>query len=141
MSTDTLSETVAKLIARLPVAGIRMPDELPVLARRLEVVPLTWDMGGCIALRPTGEIVTWVWDEEERLHAETSRLEQHRAMFQGAAKFPELKPFLPRRPVDANRCPGCGGSGVVTGVAAAIAGQLACQCGGAGWLPDKVVGV
>jgi hypothetical protein len=141
MSTDELRDAVEDLIGRLPVAGIRMPEDLAALARRLEVLPLTWDMGGCIALRPTGEIVAWLWDEEDGLRPETSRLEQHRAMFQGAAKFDELKRFLPRRPVDATACPGRGGSGIVSGVAAALAGQLVCQCGGAGWLPGKMVGV
>jgi hypothetical protein len=81
MSTDQLHETVANLVARLPMPGIPMPNELPALARRLAVLPLTWDMGGCLALRLTGEIVTWVWDEEDRLQAETAPLARHRAMF------------------------------------------------------------
>jgi len=67
MST-TLHDIVVELISQLPTFGIRMPDGLPELARRLDVLPLTWDMGGCMALRPTGEIVAWVWDEEGRMY-------------------------------------------------------------------------
>jgi hypothetical protein len=141
MSTKQLRETVVTLIARLPVPGAHMPNDLSALARRLGVLPLTWDMGGCMALRPSGEIVAWVWHEEDHLRTENSPLEQHRAIFQGAAKFIELKPFLPHRPLDAGPCPTCGGSGIVSGVPAAFAEQLVCLCGGSGWLPANLGGV
>src|SRR4029079_11083635 len=95
----TLHDIVVDLIATLPSLGIRMPDGLPELARRLDVLPLTWDMGGCAALRPTGEIVSWAW-EESKISIDTSSLGRNRALFQGAAKYPSILPFLPTRPTD-----------------------------------------
>src|SRR5262245_25367448 len=115
MST-TLHDIVVELIAKLPPRGIRMPDGLPELARRLDVLPLTWDMGGCMALRPTGEIVAWMWDEEENVSLREASLDRNRALFQGAAKYPALVPFLPSRPSDATTCPHCKGSGKVSGL-------------------------
>jgi hypothetical protein len=133
--TAKLKETVGELIARLPLSGVRMPEDLPALAKRLDVLPLTWDMGGCVALRPSGELVSWVWDEEDRISANCSSLTQHAAMFLGAAKFSELLPFVPGRPVNAKVCTACDGTGTVSGLPVEFACQIACRCGGSGWLP------
>jgi hypothetical protein len=78
MST-TLHDIVVGLIPKLSSLGIRMPDGLPELARRLDVLPLTWDMGGCMALRPTGEIVSWIWDEEAKISVRDTPLDRNRA--------------------------------------------------------------
>jgi hypothetical protein len=137
----TIHDIVVDLIATLPSLGLRMPDGLSELARRLDVLPLTWDMGGCAALRPTGEIVSWVWDEEAKISVQNAPLERNRALFQGAAKYPGLLPFLPPRPLDAETCGRCRGTGKVSGLPEAFSGQLVCFCGGAGWLPAGVVGV
>ena len=136
-----LHDIVVDLIESLPSSGIRMPDGLPGLARRLGVLPLTWDMGGCAALRPTGEIVTWIWDEESKASVEAGPLERNRALLQGAAKYPSLRPFLPVRPADAETCRDCSGTGKLSGLPESFPGQLVCFCGGAGWLPAGVVGV
>lgn len=137
----TVHDIVVDLISRLPLPGIRMPEGLPELARRLDVLPLTWDMGGCAALRSTGEIVTWAWDEDEKVSVETSPLGRNRALFQGAAKYPSLVALLPPRPVDAETCVQCKGTGKVSALPEAFPGQFVCLCGGAGWLPGGVVGV
>jgi len=137
----TIHDIVVDLIATLPSQGIRMPDGLPDLARRLDVLPLTWDMGGCAAIRPSGEIVTWAWDEEANISVENAPLERNRALFQGAAKYPALLPLLPPRPVDAETCGQCKGTGKGSGLPEAFPGQFVCSCGGAGWLPAAVVGV
>jgi hypothetical protein len=137
----TLMEIVVDLMAQLPALSLRMPVGLPELSRRLGVLPLTWDMGGCRALRPTGEIVSWPWDEEYKLSVERSQLERNRAMFQGALKYPTLHPFLPARPSDAQTCTQCAGTGKPSGLPEAFAGQFVCLCGGAGWLPAGEVGV
>ena len=137
----TIHDIVVDLIARLSALGIRMPDGLPELARRLDVLPLTWDMGGCAALRPTGEIVSWVWDEESKISVDNTPLGRNRALFQGATKYPSLLPFLPARPTTAVTCVHCKGTGKFTGLPEAFPGQFVCFCGGAGWLPAGVVGV
>jgi hypothetical protein len=136
----TINDVVVDLVAKLPSLGLRMPDDLPALARRLGVLPLTWDMGGCMALRPTGEIVSWAWDEEAKVSVEDDPLERNRALFQGAAKYPALRPLLPPRPADAETCAHCKGTGTISGVPEAVSGQLVCFCGGAGWLPPGRVG-
>ena len=137
----TLHDIVVGLIPKLPSLGIRMPDGLPELARRLGVLPLTWDMGGCMALRPTGEVVAWIWDEEAEISIQDTALDRNRALFQGAAKYPALVPFLPSRPLDATTCGYCNGSGKLSGLPEVVPGQFVCFCGGAGWLPGSVVGV
>jgi len=137
----TLIEIVVDLMARLPSLSATMPAGLPELSQRLGVLPLTWDMGGCRAIRPTGEIVSWPWDQEDKLSIESTQLERNRAMFQGAVKYPALQAFLPTRPSDAETCGHCGGTGKVSGFPEAYAGQFVCFCGGAGWLPASEVGV
>ena len=141
MPAANLHDLVVDLIATLPSRGIPMPDGLLDLSRRLGVLPLTWDMGGCAALRATGEVVSWIWGEEEKLSVESSSLGRNRALFQGATKYPSLRPFLPVRPADAQACKHCGGTGKVSGLPDAIAGYVVCYCGGAGWLPAREVGV
>jgi hypothetical protein len=137
----SLHDIVVDLIATLPSLGIRMPDGLLELARRLDVLPVMWDMGGCVAVRPTGEIVFWIWDEEAKISVDDTPLGRNRALFQGAAKYPNLQPFLPTRPVNAETCVDCKGTGNLSGLPEAFPGQFVCFCGGAGWLPAGVVGV
>jgi hypothetical protein len=135
LSRASFEETIVALIARLPVAGVLMPEGLPALAKRLGVLPLTWDMGGCLALRPTGEVVSWAWDQEEQVSLERSARVRHVAMFQGAAKFVDLRPFLPVRPADAPICTSCSGTGIASGLPQELGEQVVCLCGGSGWLP------
>jgi hypothetical protein len=137
----TIHDIVVSLIERLPTLDIRMPDGLPELARRLDVLPLTWDMGGCAAIRPTGEIVSWAWDEETKVSVDNTPLGRNRALFQGAAKYPGLLPFLPSRPSTAVTCVHCKGTGKLSILPEAFPGQFVCFCGGAGWVPAGVVGV
>jgi hypothetical protein len=93
----TFHDIVVDLIASLPSLGIQMPEGLPELAGHLRVLPLTWDMGGCLAIRPTGEIVSWVWDEEAKISVDNTPLGRNRALFQGAVEVSKL-PAVPPGP-------------------------------------------
>jgi hypothetical protein len=137
----TLHDTIVNLIASHSSQGPRMPEGLPDLARRLGVLPVMLDMGGCYAIRPTGEVVSWIWDEKDTLSIENSDLIRNVAFFQGGAKYPPLRPFLPARPLDAKRCTGCDGTGRLTGLPEPFPGQIVCQCGGAGWIPANAAGI
>src|SRR2546427_5325494 len=41
--------------------------ELARIARQHQVLPLWADMGGCIALRPNGQLVFLAWDDPEKV--------------------------------------------------------------------------
>jgi hypothetical protein len=137
---DTFRKTVTDLIESLPIEGVAMPDGLASIARQIGLLPVAWDMGGCFALAPTGEVVSWAWDEEDRRSLELDALDRHRVLFQGAARYARLRPFLPARAADAQVCPGCKGSGRPVGIPSSIE-NIVCTCGGAGWLPPLKDGV
>jgi len=131
---DDLRKTVSDLIASLSAQGVTMPNGLAELAQRTGVLPMSWDMGGVIALSPDGEIVSWAWEDEDRRSTSHHSIERHVVMFQGAAKYPRLRPFLPHRTPDSQVCQSCRGSGRPLGIPDAIP-SIVCACGGAGWLP------
>jgi hypothetical protein len=63
----SFEETGNALIAVFPPPGRRVPDGLPELARRKGVLPVTWDMGGVLAIHAAGDVVWWLWDEEHTI--------------------------------------------------------------------------
>ena len=110
--------------------------ELARLARSHHVLPLWTDWVGCIALRPTGELVFFTWDDPERLEhvgaaGDHDRRMVHAARAQGSRRFPTILGLAPTRDASARVCSSCGGSGKL----ASVPDTLACECGGLGWVP------
>ncbi len=100
-------------------------------ARFHNALPLILDMGGCIALRTNGELISFAWDHEENALPEIDPYNEHIARAVGSRKYPEILGLAPVRGADASACTFCGGSGVLRpGIP-----NLVCRCGGLGWVP------
>jgi hypothetical protein len=124
-----------------------LSDPKPDPLRLREVVatfgalPLCSDMGGCTALRPDGEIVSFAWDAPHGLKIEDDLRMRNAALYQGSSKYPELAVLVPARPPTARDCPHCGGSGAPLLALPAGAENIVCFCGGLGWIPLEAKGV
>jgi len=111
----------AQLVAE-PVDSIRR--EVARVARGL---PVYCDIGGCIVIQPSGEIVQYTLDTG----TVTSVVDPRWARVgcaSAAEEYPEFAALKPRRPFDAMTCPACHGVGVLT--------ELNVRCGtcmGLGW--------
>jgi hypothetical protein len=57
------------------------------------------------------------------------------ALHQGAKRYAWLKALLPPRPIDAQQCSMCGGTGEHPMNGLGDVTRLICYCGGAGWVP------
>jgi len=104
-------------------------------ARMHRALPLMMDWGGCVALRPTGELVSWAWDDPAQVSpvgdaGEHDRRIVHAARARGAGRFPQITGLAPVRDENARRCPTCKGTGKLEGMPE----NIICACGGLGWI-------
>ncbi len=113
------------------------PLDLRAIAADVQLLPAMLDMGGCIGLRPSGAVASFLWDEPRQLRAETDERIRNLAYYQASLKYPRLVPLGPRRPPDAVVCSYCGGSGRCSGLPDRLADSVVCYCGGLGWLPNE----
>jgi uncharacterized protein (TIGR02996 family) len=110
------------------------PVQLRKWARHHSALPLTPDMGGCFCLRLDGEVISFIWDREEETRVERETRLRNRVLAVGSKKYPELRLFIPPRPVDAGECPSCEGKGVLMKLRADVREKVVCECGGLGWI-------
>ncbi len=87
------------------------PLDLRLIAAEAELLPVVLDVGGCYGLRPSGEVMSFLWDEPQLLRAEADARIRNLVYYQASLKYPALAPLVPCRPVDAVLCFYCGGSG------------------------------
>ncbi len=78
--------------------------ELARIARQHQVLPLWADMGGCIALRPNGQLVFLAWDDPEKVEpvgaaGDHDRRMVHAARAAGSRRYPSIAGLAPVRPV------------------------------------------
>lgn len=114
------------------------PLNLREWAAELRALPMFLDSGGCYAIRPDGEIISFVWDEPYNLESEDDPRICNLVLFQGAQKYPELSELVPSRPSDAGDCSHCGGTGIepMNEKLGFDNERIVCYCGGMGWLPN-----
>jgi hypothetical protein len=117
--------------------GFDPPLDLRALAQQVQLLPAVLDMGGCLGLRPSGEVASLLWDEPHLLRAERDERIQNLAYYRASLKWPALAALVPVRPADALVCWHCGGSGRCSGLAPELADRMVCYCGGLGWLPNN----
>jgi hypothetical protein len=115
------------------------PDQLDLrhIAAKLNVLPLLLDMGGCFAIRPEGEIISFAWEEEEDFRVEKDQRIQNTSLYQGSKKYPELTELIPLRSSEDKECPHCKGTGTLAINAELRVENILCYCGGLGWLPKE----
>jgi len=133
LSVDS-AEVTRALDEYLDAPGEDVPDVVQ-LARRHRALPLWKDFMGCIALRPSGDLVFWSWDEPDKVErvgsaGEHDRRMVHAARAQGARRFAGIAGLAPARGHDARICSSCGGSGKIANVPE----NVVCECGGLGWV-------
>lgn len=134
----------AKIQARLSAFILeKTPDPLQLreIANELKILPLVLAGGGCYAIRPDGQIVSFSLDEPSKLRVENDERICNIMLFKGSKKYPELEELVPEKPTDAQVCPFCKGTGVypVPSSSQLTSDDIVCFCGGLGWLPPETV--
>jgi len=119
--------------------GFDPPLDMRAIAAELRLLPAVLDMGGCMGLRPSGEVAYFLWDEPGQVRTETGERLRNMTYHRAALNYPLLAPLVPRRPPDAVVCSHCGGSGRFSGLPDQLADRVVCNCGGLGWLPGSYV--
>jgi hypothetical protein len=115
------------------------PDnfDLRRIAAQMLVLPILLDMGGCYALRPGGELISFAWDDEKDHRTEQDRRIRNIALHQGSKKYPELKELISNKTVDDIDCPHCNGTGTLPINEELGVKNILCYCGGLGWIPKE----
>ena len=130
---DHFAATIEELIHQFLADSSPDPNGLRQVASRSHVLPLWLDMGGCFAVHPSGQMVSFGWDTPGELRVEAEPRIRNMAICVGSEKYPALREFIPTRPIDAVQCPHCQGKGKPPEVE--FIHNLVCYCGGLGWLP------
>ena len=129
------SKIIAKLIQDYLADSTPDHNNLRQLAAEEQVLPLCWDFGGVFAINPSGDILSFLWDDTLHPQVEYDPRIRNLALFQGSKKYPELKDLVPAKPNDAHVCPDCAGTGIAPHAAKLNTDAIVCYCGGLGWLP------
>lgn len=114
-----------------PPNGLIGDDEVRLLGREHEALPIIFDQGGWWAIRLDGTIVTWGWGIPEDPEIETDLRWRNQALFEGTTKFPELWLLLSPRPTSSRECHVCHGSGKEP----ESPRDWCLYCGGLKWVP------
>ncbi len=112
------------------------PQYLKAYASRHSVLPLFVDWTGFWGISANGSVLLIDTEEDTPPVLEADARILRIALFQGARKFPELRPLVPRRPDAAGDCPNCHGQGVID-IPGVERGVIVCSCGGLGWLDQE----
>ena len=131
-------ELEAKIVARINaiVSGSSSQNaDVRKVASETNALPLHYGLGGGMALRPTGEVFEFSWDNpRDTKEVDDPRL-MNIALFQGSKKYPDLEALVPARPSGATVCPYCEGTGYPSSALNSNIENLVCYCGGVGWIP------
>jgi len=113
------------------------PDPLDVkgIARRHHALPLLLDTGGCVALRPNGELIQFLWDTPDQVTIEADPKMRHVARAVGSRRYSAISGLAPTRTSTSEVCVICKGTGVIR----ADLPNIVCSCGGLGWVPSAAV--
>jgi len=131
---DGLRQTIDLLISEYLSDVSPDPLRLRELVSQTNMLPVFLDMGGCYAIRPSGEVVSFEWDKEKDIRVETCPRTRNLAYCQGGKKYDLLQKFIPAKPHEAVACPYCEGKGDLP----EPLDKVVCYCGGVGWLPPGV---
>jgi hypothetical protein len=77
-------------------------------AREHRALPVSFDMGGVLSMRPDGSVVGVAWDDPRRSACEKTSCAAHLAALIGASRtYPALEALAPKRPEGAPSCSCC----------------------------------
>jgi hypothetical protein len=136
--TDSCRPTISPSDIEAALAQLLASTE-PELQLRRDVgrdhhaLPLLLDMGGCFALRPSGEMIVIAWEAPHDTRPLTNPRDCHYARAVGSKKYPEIAGLAPVRTSQSVTCSMCNGTGIIR---PDLNGVIVCSCGGLGWLPE-----
>jgi len=130
-----LSHRIEELVAKALTQDHPWP--IAAIAKNYHALTVYCDMGGCLAVRPDGEVLCVPDDPAMSVHIETDPIQRNLALIRATERYPDLQDLYPVRPDDAVSCSDCGGSGINPVTAHAGFEAIICRCGGTGWLPDE----
>ena len=128
-----LTGRIEELITRALTQEHRWP--VAAIATAYHALAVYCDMGGCLAIQADGDVLCIPDDPLLPAHIETDPLQRNLALVQATKRYGELKDLFPERPVDAQSCSECDGTGIHPITAHAGLEALICRCGGTGWMP------
>ncbi|MEM8532055.1 MAG: hypothetical protein AAGF95_14515 [Chloroflexota bacterium] len=114
------------------------PKRWDSYAHQLEAFPIGADIYAAWFVRPSGEVLVWIFlsEDEEDIRPEPHAWVRYFVIREGAEQFPDLSELLPPRPAESKDCPDCQGTGTIW--IASSAGRKAprpCRpCDSLGWL-------
>lgn len=112
--------------------GLEPAVNLRAIAAELQILPVCLDMGGCLGLLASGEVASFLWDEPHLLRPESNARIRNIVFYRAGLKYPALVGLVPDRPLDAVKCPSCGGLGRCSDLPASLVDRVVCSCGGLG---------
>jgi hypothetical protein len=134
--TEELAEQVKSRLKAIASDSSAKNVLLQRVATETGALPLHYGIGGGLALKPTGEIIEFSWDDPKDIETVEDPRLVNMALFQGSEKYPELRVLIPTRPPTASTCPDCEGTGYIRlDARPEIRRNIVCYCGGIGWLP------
>src|SRR5262245_19522840 len=110
---DKVTEALRKYVTH-PEPDIVNTDEqydLRKLAAELKLLPAMLDMGGCYAIRSDGQIFSFLWDFPHGLRSEDDPRIINMVLYKASQRYQELAELKPQKPVDAQMCSMCKGTG------------------------------
>ena len=126
----SMSKVIEARIAEFLAADDPKLEWMKPAVRQHGFLPLYVGWVAAFGLRPDGSFVRWDHETDGmNMRPLRDAFWQRMAICQGVKKYPELRPLIPERPLSAQTCSACGGTGHVSGAA-----QIICQCGGVGWI-------
>jgi hypothetical protein len=63
-----IEDLISQFVADPPLS----PVELRKIVKDRRILPLHWDFGGCYAVRNSGEIISFTWDEPDDIRVEVT---------------------------------------------------------------------
>jgi len=124
-----MREAIEKRIEEFLARDDARFDWLKDAVRENGFLPLYRGWLSVLGIQPDGSYVRW--DHEVDPQVFRPVLEgflQRLAICEGVKEYPELAVLIPERPVTAQTCEQCGGSGTLAALPDVI-----CVCGGTGW--------
>jgi hypothetical protein len=101
-------EQIESLFNELKLEDCVEPEEFR-LAKKLNALPLGYDLTAFVFLKPDGEVV-WYDFTEEKFSSSKDLQGFIRAVVGAAKRYPELEKFIPERPESAEVCIACNGT-------------------------------
>jgi hypothetical protein len=94
--TPELAERIRQRLAEYLAGSAPDPLDLRSVVAKFGALPLTLDMGGCLAIRADGEIISFLWDEPHDAKIERDARWRNIALYQGSLKYRSWRHWSPR---------------------------------------------